>query len=246
MNYVNRVAVAVAMAGIFTSAHAEGLRIEAGAGAARYELAPEGSWWYDGFKQDTDLHPGTWHVGLAWFPISRGAWKFGMRGGYADLGIVKATNQFPIYEHGGQADARNNPNCNRDTLEGCTGQFKGRQPTKGLYFGPALERSFGSFSLGGDVGIFVYRSKWIATDVKGVDAQGEFVPDAWVGYMQNEMDKTHTTWYAGANAKWKELFLQARRYGAVHAADTDKGPMYIGMTSGPVWTFTAGVSLEIQ
>ena len=225
----------------FSPANAEGLRLEAGIGLSHHKLAPEGSWWYEGFEQDTKLTTPTWQLGLAYF---KNGW--GIRGGYTDLGTVKASNQFPVVEDHSSADARVDPNCNRQTLAGCTGQFTGRGPTKGWYVGPAYEHRFGSFTYGAEFGVFRYSAKWVATNWTVVDAQGEFTPAQWSGFEWNEVDKWHTTWYAGGNLRWKDLFLQARRYAAVHAANTDKGSAFIGMTSGPVWTVLAGISVDLQ
>jgi len=221
------------------------IRIEGAAGVSKHSLAPEGSWWYDGFEKHTELNTPSWMLGVAYFPGHRSKWNLGLRGGYSDLGTVKASNQFPIHEDFSTADARVNPNCDRQTLSGCTGKFTGRGPTKGWYFGPVLERDFGDWTLGAEVGAFYYHSKWVATEWKAVDSQGEFIPDGWLGMQWNQIDKTHVTSYVGASVKWRSVFVLARRYSQVHAADTEKDSQLVGMTSGPVWSVMAGLSLEI-
>ena len=189
----------------FSPANAEGLRLEAGVGLSSHYLAPEGSWWYQGFNQDMNLTTKTWQIGVAYFAKN----GFGIRGGYTDMGTVKATNEFPVIEDHSQADARVNPNCNHATLAGCTGKFTGRGPTKGWYAGPAFEKRFGSFTYGAELGAFYYQARWVVSDISLSDG---FTPDGWVGLQINEFNKWHTTWYAGGNLRWKDLFLQARRY----------------------------------
>lgn len=221
------------------------LRLELGAGVAQSRLAPEGSWWYAGFATHTELRTRAFSVGGSWLPLARGPYRLGLRAGYSDLGTVKASNEFPIFEDGSSRDARVNPTCDRATLAGCTGKFQGRGPTKGWSFGPVIERDFRGVTLGAEAGVFYYRAKWVATEFRAVDEHGEFVPGNFANLRWDELNKPHATWYIGATARWKLFFVQARRYALVHAADTERGKDFIGMTSGPLWSLMAGVAIAL-
>jgi hypothetical protein len=243
--FIATAAIGVALlVGALTSgrAQAEGLRLELAAGVAHHRLAPEGSWWYDGFERETKLTVPSFSAGVLWTPIEWKRYRFGLRAGYVDLGTVTASNSFPIVEDHSAADARVNPTCNRTTLAGCTGKFKGTGWAHGWYLGPAAERDFGRFTLGAEAGLLYYKSAWIATDFKVADEKGVFIPGDWDGMRWDQIEAWHGTSYAGLNARWRALFVTGRVYNDVHAADTNKGKDFIGMTSGPVWSVLAGIS----
>lgn len=239
---MKKILIAVAALLFASPVYAE-LRLEATAGVAKHGLAPEGSWWYDGFETNNQLQTSAFAVGLLWTPWEWRGYRLGMRGGYSDLGTVKANNHFPIYEDGSIHDARVNSNCDRTTLSGCTGKYRGAGTTKGFYFGPAGERDFGPVTLGAEVGLFMYRSKWVAINARGVDSAGEFMPAGWDRTQWDQVRNDHGTWYAGVNARWNGWFVSYRHYANVRAADTSKGFEYVGLTSGPVWSLMVGASL---
>lgn len=239
------------LAGIITAigitSQAQSLRLELSAGISKHALAPEGTWWYSGFDTNAKLVTPGYTAGLLWTPIKKGDWLLGARVGYADLGRVRATNSFPVYEDGTHRDARVNPSCNRTTLEGCTGKFDGSGKTKGWYLGPAFERDFGGgVALGGEIGVYRYRSAWVAGNVRIEDGNGgEFIPPAFDGFTWNSANGEHTTSYVGANARWNYLYVYARRYSMVHASQVEVSHDFIGMTSGPVWTVMVGLSIPL-
>jgi hypothetical protein len=234
--------IAAALLASSAGAHAE-LRLELATGVAKHRMAPEGSWWYEGFETNARIKTSAWSAGLLWTPIERGRLRLGARIGYSDLGRVTADNSFPIYENWTMADARVNPNCDRATLAGCTGKYHGAGKAKGFYFGPAAERDFGAFTLGLEAGLFLYRSEWVAINTRAVDDAGEFIPPGWDQIRWDHVRNHHGTWYTGLNARWRGLFVTWRHYSNVRAADTSKGFEYVGMTSGPVWSLMVGASL---
>lgn len=232
----------VAMAQIGWSNQAP--RFELTTGFTKHKLAPEGAWHYEGFETDTKLFVGSYQAGLLWLPIKHGDWGYGFRIGYADLGKIRASNSFPIYEDYSNADARVNPVCNRSTLEGCVGKFDGEGKTRGWYIGPAVERDFGGgVGIGLEVGAYIYHSNWTVGNLRVVDGD-EFVPAVWEGFKWDSAKGQHITSYVGANVRWQNLFIAGRYYSQVHAARTDLNPAYIGMTSGPVWSLMAGISVS--
>ena len=221
---------------------AQTLRLELGAGVATHQLAPEGSWWYDGFQTKTKLLTSAYQVGMLWTPIKSGAWSFGGRAGYANLGTVQSWNSFPIFEDGSHRDSRVNPNCNKHTLEGCVGAYNGQGKASGYYFGPAAERDFGGgVAIGGEVGAIKYKSAWTADQVRGVESDGE--PFCAFGGDWDYARGYHWTSYIGAHARWQWLQISARRYSSVMASRAEINPMFVGMTSGPVWTVMLGASI---
>jgi hypothetical protein len=233
----------VAVALLVSAAVQAEVRLELATGVAKHQLAPEGSWWYEGFQTNVRTRTSAFSVGLLWTPIERGRTRLGLRAGYSDLGRVTADNAFPIYEDWSMADARVNPNCDRATLAGCTGKYHGAGKAKGFYIGPALDRDFGGLTLGVEGGLFLYRSEWVAINARAVDGAGEFIPPGWDQIRWDHVRNHHGTWYGGLNARWRGLFVTWRRYSNVRAADTSKGFEYVGMTSGPVWSFMVGASL---
>lgn len=231
------------LGGMGAIGRADGLRLELGAGVSRYSLAPEGSWWYDGFDTKNKLVVRSYQAGLAWLPLKSGAWSYGAKVGYANLGTVQSWNSFPIFEDGTHRDSRVNPNCNRSNLEGCVGSYNGQGKSSGYYFGPAVERAFGGeVSLGAEVGVYSYKSSWTADSVRGIE-NGE----VWCAFGGDwDLARArHVTSYLGATARWEWLQLSARRYSSVHASRAEIDPMYVGLTSGPVWTVMVGLSIPI-
>lgn len=233
--------------GVGYTALAQTLRLEATVGVSQHALAPEGSWHYSGFPTNNKLLAGSYTVGLQWMPIKRDVWSFGLRGGYADLGKVKANNEFPIHEDWTNKDARVNPSCNKTTLDGCTGRFEGQGTTRGIYLGIVAERDFGGgVALGGELGAYHYKASWKARNVMVLDDyRDEFKPLVWDGFVWNEADSKHTTPYIGAHARWHYLLIAGRIYGNVHASRSEVNPGFIGMTDGIVWSFLVGLSLPL-
>lgn len=223
--------------------HSQTLRLELNAGIATHALAPEGSWWYEGFDTKTKLTTGSYSAGAIWTPIKRGDWTFGGRVGYANLGTVQSWNSFPIFEDGTHRDARVNPNCNHANLEGCTGAYNGQGKASGYYLGPVAEKNFGGFSVGGEFGVFKYKSSWTADSVRGVDANGQ--PWCTFGGDWDLARAEHVTSYLGAHLRIDWLQVSARRYSSVIASRASVDPMFVGMTSGPVWTVMVGASIPL-
>lgn len=219
------------------------VRLEASAGIADHFLAPEGSWWYDGFDKKTKLTTGGYQAGLLWAPLKSGAWSFGARVGYANLGTVQSWNSYPIFEDHSSRDARVNSVCNPSTLAGCTGSYNGRGNSSGYYFGPVAERDFGGgVAFGAEFGAFRYQSSWEADSVRVVEnGQPVRAFDGTWDYARGY----HVTSYAGASARWEWLQVSVRRYSNVHASRAEIDPMYVGMTSGPVWTVMVGLSIPL-
>jgi hypothetical protein len=234
--------------GIGAISHSQTLRLEIGAGVAKHQLAPEGSWWYEGFDTKTKLLTGSYEAGLAWFPIQRGDWLIGGRAGYFNTGTVKAQNSFPIFEDRTNRDARVNPVCDKQTYEGCTGKFSGQGKASGWYIGPAVEKSFGKdWSVGGEIGAFFYSSAWTADTLRVFDNDGtEFTPPGQEHYGWDNARERHVTPYAGLNARYQWVYVSTRVYGNVRAARTDVNPEFVGMTSGPVWSVMAGLSIPLN
>lgn len=232
--------------GLGAVGHSQTLRLEATTGVTKHHLAPEGAWHYSGFETNNKLLVGSYQVGLLWLPIKSGDWSLGVRGAYADLGKVRASNSFPVIEDRSSADARVNPICDRSTLHGCTGRFDGIGKTKGWSIGPALERDFGGgVSVGIEAGAYIYWSNWRASNIRVVDGRDEFTPPMWQNFTWDSAKGQHVTSYVGGNARWHNLFFSARLYSQVHAADTAKCNDCIGMTSGPIWSAMAGISIAL-
>lgn len=236
------------LGGMVAVGHSQSLRFEMGAGLTQHQLAPEGSWWYDGFDKHTKLLVGSWKTGFLWTPIKSGEWDFGVRGGYADLGKTKAENSFPVFEDGSSRDARVNPNCDHATFSGCVGRFDGQGHTKGWYLGPALEyHLLPDMTLSAELGAYVYRSDWIAKSFRIVDpAGGDFTPVVMQGVVWNNAKATHVTPYIGGGFRFMWFTLDARFYNQVHASNMAVNKDFIGMTSGPVWSLMAGFSIPLQ
>lgn len=220
------------------------VRVELGVGIARSSLAPEGSWWYDGFDTKTKLTTLSHKAGLMWAPLKSGAWSYGGRVGYANLGTVQSWNSFPIFEDGTRRDSRVNPNCNHSNLEGCVGAYNGQGKASGYYLGPVAERDFGGgVAIGGEIGAIKYKSSWTADSVRAVDANGQ--PWCTFGGDWDLARGYHWTSYIGAHARWEWLQFEVRRYSSIGASRAEINPMFVGMTSGAVWTAQVGVSIQL-
>lgn len=236
--------IAIVAALACSSAAASDLRLEVNAGVARSHLANEGAWWYEGFDTKTKLTTSSYSLGALWTPLKRGAWAFGARVGYANLGTVQSWNSFPIFEDRTHRDSRVNPNCDRSNLEGCVGAYNGQGKASGYYFGPAVERDFGGgVVIGAEAGVYSYKSAWTADSVRAVEANGE--PWCTFGGDWDYARARHVTSYVGASARWEWLQISARRYSQVHASRAEVDPMFVGMTSGAVWTVMLGVSIPL-
>lgn len=221
------------------------VRLELGVGMAIHTLAPEGSWNYNGYRRDMKLMTHSYSVGVGWTIWEIGAWHYGVRAGYANLGVVQSWNTFPIFEDGSQRDNRVNPNCNRQTLEGCIGAYNGQGHASGYYFGPMVERNFGGgVFIGGEFGGYKYKSAWTADNVRAVDSQVE--PFATFGGDWDYARGYHVTSYLGAHARWQWVKLEVRRYSNVRASRVDVHPDFVGMTSGAVWVFQVGATIPLR
>ena len=241
------IALAIAAAAIglqSCDAKAAHPRLEGNIGLATHQLAPEGSWWYEGFDTKTKLVTGSYSLGLLWTPIKSGSWSYGGRAGYANLGTVQSWNSFPIFEDGSHRDSRVNSNCNHSNLEGCVGAYNGQGKASGYYFGPVAERDFGGgVAIGGEIGAYKYKSSWTADSVRAVETNGE--PWCVFGGDWDLARGHHWTSYLGAHARWEWLQISARRYSSIKASRTDAHPDFVGMTNGPVWTVMVGVSVGL-
>lgn len=239
---------AVVIAALSFPVHAEGLRLELEAGKTKHQLAPEGSWWYQGFDKHTKLTVGSWRAGLLWTPIKYGDWLIGARAGYADLGKTKAENSFPVFEDGSSSDARVNPHCDHATLSGCVGRFNGQGQTKGWYLGPTIHyKLLPDMTIGAEAGAYLYRSDWVATSFRVVDPTGgDFAPQGMQGLVWNNAHAAHATSYLGADFRFMWFTINARRYSQVHASNMAENKDFIGMTSGPVWSIMAGISIPLD
>lgn len=230
--------------GLTGAGQTQTLRLELGAGIADHTLAPEGSWWYEGYETKTKLTTPSHQVGLIWTPIQRGAWSIGGRLGYANLGTVQSWNSFPIFEDYSDKDHRVNPNCNKENLHGCVGAYNGQGKSSGYYLGPVIERDFSGVALGAEFGGYRYKSAWTADSVRGVEPDG--TPFCAFGGDWDAARAYHWTSYIGAHARWQWLQISVRRYSNVHASRAEVDPMFVGMTSGPVWTVLAGLSIPLN
>lgn len=229
---------------IFTAPARAELRLEGAVGIAKHTEAPEGSWWYQNYATDTKLLTSSYQLGAMWTPIRSGAWSYGARAGYANLGTVQSWNSFPIFEDGTHRDNRVNPHCNQSTLEGCIGAYNGQGKASGYYLGPMLERDFGGgVALGAELGAYRYKSAWTADQVRGVDPDG--VPFCSFGGDWDYARGYHTTSYLGAHARWEWMQFSVRRYSNVRASRVDVNKDFVGMTSGGVWTLQIGVSIPL-
>lgn len=236
------------LAGLITAvgitSQAQSLRLELDAGVAGHTLGPESSWWYKNYTTNTKLLTSAYQIGALWTPIKSGAWSYGGRVGYANLGTVQSWNSFPIFEDGTQRDNRVNPNCNRQTLEGCIGAYNGQGKASGYYLGPVAERDFGGgVALGAEIGVYRYKSAWTVDSVRAVDGDGE--PFCTFGGPWDYARGYHATSYIGAHARWEWLQFSARMYSNVHASRVDVHKDFVGMTSGPVWTLMLGLSIPL-
>jgi hypothetical protein len=232
------------LGGMGAISHSSDVRFEMGAGVARHSLAPEGSWWYDGFDVKTKLTTSSYSFGVAWNPLHSGRWSYGARLGYANLGTVQSWNSFPIFEDFTEKDARVNANCDRETLHGCVGAYNGQGKSSGYYLGPVVERKVGDLVLGGELGAFRYKSSWTADSVRAVEPNGD--PWCTFGGDWDYARGHHATSYVGAHARWEWVHVSVRRYSNIRASRTDVHKDFVGMTSGPVWTMQIGLSIPLR
>jgi hypothetical protein len=200
------------------------LRFELQAGACKYHLAPEGSWWYEGYQTDVKLTVPCHQFGISWLSVKRGTWRFGIRGSYVDLGEVKANNDFPAVEDGSQNDNRVNP-----------------AGARGWTIGPVAERSFGRWTVSGELGAAHLWTWWHVTQAS---IDGTPVNINW-----RYADGYKWTSYLGLGAHYSinkawRVDLTGRRYSQVHASQAEVNSQYVGIFSGPVYSLMLGVSYQ--
>jgi hypothetical protein len=208
------------------------LRFELQAGACKYQLAPEGSWWYEGYQTDVKLTVPCHQVGISWLPVKRGTWRFGVRGSYVDLGEVKANNDFPAVEDGSQNDHRVNP-------AGPVGSYSGSGGAWGWTLGPVAEWSTGRWTVSGELGAAYLWTWWHVTQ-----ASIDGVP---ININWRYADGYKWTSYLGLGAHYSidkawRVDLSLRRYSQVHASQAEVNSEYIGIFSGPVYSLMLGAS----
>lgn len=211
-------------------AHAQ-VRFELGIGKCDHSLAQDGSWSYrdwGSYQNHNDVHPGCAQAGAIWMPAHRWGLDFGLRGAVVDLGAVKATgNTYPINE-AAYFQART---ARTAVVDGGQGTLSGEGSSWGFTIGPVMEKRFGNFNLGGELGLAYIKSTW------HVSMSDPLLID-W-----HNADGWRWTNYVGAQARYKLAYVSVRRYADVGAWSSEPGRW--GLTLGPVIQASVGLSVPL-
>lgn len=211
-----------------------GGRLEVLAGQCRQDKIANGIWFQEGYPHSMDFSSNCAQVGFSFLTGSRGAWSFGWRFAYVDLGTMRFDSTFTMHDTEA-ALGLDGSTCNPVDLTGCLGRGHGEQRSRGLSVGYLTERAIGPVVLGGDAGLFMYDGRFRAS-INGVGPAGA----PTFGYVHFDWRGFQVTPYLGATVRYGYLFLQARVYGRVRAAEHGCGGCS-GFANGSARTLQAGL-----
>ena len=221
----------------FTSI-ASDIRLEAAGGSCQHRLAPDASWsyreWGD-YQTKMRLKPNCYQVGLSWLPWQRGATRYGIRIGYVDLGRIKADNEYPVDEQ-----AYFIAKETRTPVNSATARFQGTGGSRGFTAGFAAETPMGAFHIGPEIGMAMLYARWHVQFPGFGAAVASGCREDWAC-----ADGWHATWYVGATARYQWLFVSYRRYMNVYTSQSEKNPLFVGPTTGPVDQVLVGISVPL-
>jgi hypothetical protein len=228
----------VALLLVVVSSHAEaGGRFDAGAGECEHTGFDEGIWWQSQFGYDGGKRARC--VEVQWQQEGDKGLTLGLvHLGYLhsqSLATINDTTEFLKTYTGGPCESPSARNC-RVVVHTLTSEW-----------GATLGGFYASGAFAAEGGILAYRSHFKA-NVQLVDAGAPFPAEHTenvVGY--------HYTPYLGAVARWRRLYLRLRVYqkitqdGRLHNGSQQfgfapDGTPQRGLTAGPLYAITAGVS----
>ncbi len=228
--------------GMVAVSNAEPVRVEALGGQCKHRLAPDSSWHYQygGYETNMELSMKCAQLGFSFLPYEYRNLKWGYRFNYVHLGHVKADNTFPLDEKEYFRAKETGTQVNSPTA-----RFRGQGSTKGITVGLASEYPVLGLHVGPEVGIAALYSTWhtdiakeswttYAAPLTGCRADDWACADGW-----------KATIYMGLTLRYGWLSVSARRYENVHASQSEKNPLFIGPTTGPVDTLMIGLSIPL-
>ena len=233
------------------TAHAEGLRLEAGYGICKAQKAQEGTWYQDQFEHHQELKDRCGEIGLAWDTPLR---DVSLKARYTSLG------QFSTHAQANSDDNDNkalrgtvNPDnrraeCASAFAADCLYQWDGSGGVKGFLFAVGWEPlQLGPVKVGAEAGLFLYKARWRET-VHPIDCPGN---QCW----QMQIDQ-RTGWQRGpefgVTARWDWLYAALRRYDLRMPGDTmnplepHQAPGITAGFRGPIYQFVVGVSYAFR
>ena len=216
--------------GLPTMAQAEGWRLEALGGRCNQTLTGDGVWWNSAYPNNAETATTCFQIGVSRIETTYRSWDIGWRMAYVDFGTLRWKASYPLLDSEQHTVNPSGENCNRTTYQGCVGKGDHKQTTKGVSLGMIGEHNFGPFRLGGDVGMYVYRSRFSARI--GIDQDGGAF----------EFDGLGISPYLGLTGRYGWLMVTGRYYNEIKAHQSGCGDCS-GVTNGPATQFLAGFSI---
>jgi hypothetical protein len=224
--------------GMAAISNADGIRLEVSGGNCKHRFAEDSSWSYrdwGSYETNYDLTPECLQIGASWMPWSVGKLKYGVRLAYVDLGKIGGDITYPVDE-----PEYFRAKETRTPINSETARLHGQGGSRGLTLGIASEYPVGPFWIGPETGVAMLYSTW-RTTFNHAQAVNEGCRQDWAC-----ADGWHATLYAGATLRYEWLFLSYRRYANVHASQSEKNPLFIGPTTGPVDSVLVGLSIPLK
>ena len=216
--------------GLPTTAQAEGWRFEALGGRCNQTLTGDGVWWNSAYPNDAETSSTCFQVGVSRIETTYRSWDIGWRMAYVDFGTLRWQASYPLLDSEQHTVNPSGENCNQMTLEGCVGKGDHKQTARGVSIGAIAEKKLGPFVAGGDIGIYVYDSKFSfrieSTPINGGSTYGGL----WM------------TPYLGLTLRYEWLMAQGRVYANIKAHESGCGGCS-GVTNGPATQFLVGLSI---
>lgn len=223
------------------AAHADdegSLRLELMGGQCQHRLAVDASWHYEygGYETNMNLRPKCLQLGISVMPFKYRDLRWGFRVAYVDLGKIIADNTYPVdeLEYFHAKDEGREVNSE-------TARFHAQGGARGLTIGLASEYPlWRELQVGPEIGAAGLYTTW-HTQFNHAQAVNEGCRTVdWAC-----ADGLHWTVYAGVTVRWQWLMISARRYFNVLTSQSEKNPLFIGPTTGPVDSILIGLSIPL-
>lgn len=213
-----------------------GGRLEVTAGQCKQDKIGNGIWYQDYYDHKLDMRAGCESVAVSWITGRNDkGWAFGWRLAYVDLGALRVHSTFAMRDDE-QHLHPDGTNCDPVTFSGCIGTAHGEQRSRGISAGYLAEHELGPVTLGGEAGLFMYDGRFrVGIDGHGALSNSGRIYFDWRGFQ--------VTPFAGATLQRGNLFVRARIYAKVRAAEHSCGGCS-GFANGSARELHAGLSIK--